>query len=213
MIDVVAGHGLDDGPEGHGAALGVSGGAVAVGFVDGGEEFQVPVAGSGEERERRGEVVGGVTPGPVLLVEGLNDGVLFAEGLAETEAEDELAVGEVGDDLADAPFTEGGLCVGLGRGERLGKDAETVCGRSNDREWVSFVEEFGVRIEIHEVNVSRIKMQLFAVFGMDFSSGRRGREPRCSVKTYGISHRQRSPEFIGFLQAHTHPSSDVGEEF
>jgi hypothetical protein len=30
VVDVVAGHGFYDGPEGHGAALGVGGGAVAV---------------------------------------------------------------------------------------------------------------------------------------------------------------------------------------
>ena len=38
-------HGFDDGPEGHGAAFGVGGGAVAVVLGDCGEEEQVPVAG------------------------------------------------------------------------------------------------------------------------------------------------------------------------
>jgi hypothetical protein len=163
VVDVVAGHGLDNGPEGHGAALGVSGGAVAVGLVDGGEEFQIPVARGGEECECGGEVVGGVALGPHLLVEGLDDGVLFAEGLAEAEAEDEFAVGEVGDDLADAPLAGGGRRVGLGGGEGLGDSAEMVSGRGDDGNGVSTFEEFSVRVEVHEVNVSRMKMQWFAM--------------------------------------------------
>ena len=66
VVDVVAGHGFDDGPEGHGAALRVGGGAVAVVLRDGGEEEQVPIAGGLEERERGIEIVGGVTFGPEI---------------------------------------------------------------------------------------------------------------------------------------------------
>ena len=49
VVDVVAGHGFYDGPEGHGAAFGVGGAAAAVVLRDGGEEEQVPVAGGLEE--------------------------------------------------------------------------------------------------------------------------------------------------------------------
>ena len=38
VVDVVACHGFDDGPEGHGAAFGVGGWAVTVVLRDGGEE-------------------------------------------------------------------------------------------------------------------------------------------------------------------------------
>ena len=36
VVDVVAGHGLDDGPEGHGTAFGVGGRTMAVDFIKGG---------------------------------------------------------------------------------------------------------------------------------------------------------------------------------
>ena len=101
VVDVVAGHGFDDGPEGHGAAFGVGGAAVAVFVGDGGEVEEVPVAGGLEEGEGGLELVGAVALGPGFLVEGLDDGVGLAErggeGLAEAEGEDDLAVGEVGE--------------------------------------------------------------------------------------------------------------------
>src|SRR5882757_1667065 len=81
VVDVVTSHGFYDGPEGHGSALGVGGGVVAILFGDGGEEAQVPGTGSLEEGQGGVEVVGGVALGPVTLIEGLDDGVLFAEGL------------------------------------------------------------------------------------------------------------------------------------
>ena len=112
VVDVVAGHGFDDGPEGHGAAFGVGGAAVAVFLGDGVEEEQVPVAGGLEEGQGGFELVGCVAFGPGVLVEGLDDGVGLVErggeGLAQAEGEDDLAVGEVGDDLADAPLARGG---------------------------------------------------------------------------------------------------------
>jgi len=96
VVDVVAGHGFYDGPEGHGASLGVGGGAVAVILRNGGEIEQVPVAGGLEESQRGFELVGLVTLGPGVLVEGLDDGVGLvergSEGLAEAEGEDNFAV-------------------------------------------------------------------------------------------------------------------------
>ena len=92
----MAGHGFYDGPEGHGAALGVGGAAVPVVLRDGGEEEQIPVARGLEEGQRGFELVGLVTLRPGVLVEGLDDGVGLAdrgcEGLAEAEGEDDLAV-------------------------------------------------------------------------------------------------------------------------
>ena len=79
VVDVVASHGFDDGPEGHGAAFGVGGAAVAIVLRDGVEEEQVPVARGLEERHGGFELVGVVTFGPGFLVEGLDDGVGLIE--------------------------------------------------------------------------------------------------------------------------------------
>ncbi len=59
-------HGFDDGPECHGAALGVGGGVVAVVLGDGCEEEQVPVARGLEEGEGGFEVIDSVALGPCL---------------------------------------------------------------------------------------------------------------------------------------------------
>ena len=144
VVDVVAGHGFYDGPEGHGAAFGVGGAAAAVVLRDCGEEEQVPVAGGLEESERGFEVVGCVTFGPGVLVEGLDDGVGLGEGggegLAETEGEDDLAVGEVGDDVADAPLAWGRRSINLGTGEIGGEGLETLGGGGENRDRVLTVQ-------------------------------------------------------------------------
>jgi hypothetical protein len=99
----------------------VGGAAAAVVVRDGGEEEEVPVAGGLKESHRGFELIGAVTCGPDVLIEGLDDVVGLAErrgeGLAEAERKDDLAVGEVGGDLADAPFAGGGVSVDLGGGE------------------------------------------------------------------------------------------------
>jgi len=140
VVDVVAGHGFDDGPEGHGAAFGVGGGAAAIVVGDGGEEEQVPVAGGLEEGERGFELVGGGAFGPGVLVEGLDDVVGLVErggeGLAETEGEDDFAVGQVGGDLADAPLAWDGVGVDLGGGEVRGEGVETLRGGGEDGDGV-----------------------------------------------------------------------------
>jgi hypothetical protein len=150
VVDVVAGHGLYYGPEGHGAALGVGGAAVAVVLRDGGEEEQVPVASGLEESQRWLEMVGCVTLGPGLLVKGLDDGVGLgergSESLAESEGEDDFAVGEVGDDVADAPLARGGGSIDLSAGETGGEGLEALGGRGEDGDGVLTVEIAGVRV-------------------------------------------------------------------
>jgi hypothetical protein len=150
VVDVVAGHGFYDGPESHGAAFGVGGAAAAVLLRDGGEEEQVPVASGLEESERGFEVVGCVTFGPGVLVEGLDDGVGLGEsggeGLAEAEGEDDLAVGEVGDDVADAPLAGGGGSVDLSSCEAGGEGLETLGGGGEDGDGVLTVQVAGVRV-------------------------------------------------------------------
>jgi hypothetical protein len=155
VVNVVASHGFDDGPEGHGSAFGVGGGMVAVLFGDGGEETQVPVAGGLVEGQGGVEVVGGVAIGPALLIEGLDDGVLFAEGLSEAEAKNSLAVREVSYDFADAPFVGCGGTIDLCRCEGGRNGAQVVDGRRQDRDRLLAAQEFCVRIYVHAGTVSR----------------------------------------------------------
>jgi len=49
VVQVVAGHGFDDGPEGHGAAFGMTYGTSAFRLADAINEEKVPVAGGCEE--------------------------------------------------------------------------------------------------------------------------------------------------------------------
>src|SRR5580704_12088630 len=150
VVNVVAGHGFYDGPEGHGAAFGVGGAAAAVVLRDGVEEEQVPVAGGLKESERGLEVVGGVAFGPGVLVEGLDDGVGLgkggSEGLSQTEGEDDFAIGEVGHDVADAPLARGGGSVDLGAGEACGKGLETCGGGGEDGDGLLTVQVARIRV-------------------------------------------------------------------
>ena len=150
MVDVVAGHGFDDGPEGHGAAFGVGGAAVAVFVGDGVEVEQVPVAGGPKEGDCGFELVGLVAFGPGLLVEGLDDGVGLVErggeGLAEAEGEDDLGVGEVGRDFANAPLARGRAGVDL-RAGKAGGESVDARGRGGEHwDGILAVEVLGVRI-------------------------------------------------------------------
>jgi hypothetical protein len=150
VVDVVAGHGFYDGPEGHGAALGVGGGAVAVVLRDGGEEEEVPVAGGLEESETGFELVGCVAFGPGFLIEGLDDGVGLVErggeSLAEAEREDHFAVGQVSDNVADAPFAWGWWSVDLGAVQGGGECLDALGGGGEDGDRVLAVQEAGVRV-------------------------------------------------------------------
>jgi hypothetical protein len=150
VVDVVPGHGFDDGPEGHGAAFGVGRGTVAVVLRDGGEEEQVPVARRLEEGECGFKVVRLVTHRPGVLVEGLDDGVLLierrSEGLAEAEGEDNFAVGEMGGDIADAPSARGRGSIDLGAGEIGGEGAEALRGAGEDRDRVLTIKIAGVGV-------------------------------------------------------------------
>ena len=147
VVEVVARHGFYDGGEGHGAALGVGDWLVGVGRERGFDEYQIPAAdgGEGDDGVRGGD--GGIGCGPLVLVEGLDDVVVFCEGLAEAEGEDGFAVGEVAEDVAGRPL------AGRGRsGEAVGSDGvdevvEAVVGFFEDCEGVLSVEEFCVGVE------------------------------------------------------------------
>ncbi len=155
----MAAHGFYDGPEGHSASFGVGGETVAVLVGEGAEEEEVPVAGGLEEGQRGLEVIGGVAFGPGVLIEGLDDGVGLGQGgrqgLAETEGENNFAVGQVGGDLADAPLAWVGSQVDLIFGEscRQGADTAGCCGYDRDR--ILAVEIACVWIQLHDETVSR----------------------------------------------------------
>jgi hypothetical protein len=104
VVEVVSSHRFDDGGKGHGAALGVGDSFASV-FGQGGiDQEQVPAAQDGESGESLVCVDGGIGCGPFVLVERLDDVVVFGEGLAKAEGEDGLAVGKVAKDVARAPF-------------------------------------------------------------------------------------------------------------
>lgn len=149
MVDVVSAHGLDDGPEGHGAALGMGGGPVAVGLGHCGEEPEVPVTDGGEGGKAGGDVVGGVALAPDALVEGLDDGMVSGEGLTEAEGKDQLAVGQVGDDLANGPLARCGSVIDLGGGEWSDEAANAIGSGRDDGDRVLVAEIGGVGIQFH----------------------------------------------------------------
>lgn len=124
--------------------------AKEVGPAAAADELQVPVACGAEELERGGQGVGGVAHGPEVLVEGLDDGVNLGEGLAEAEAVDELAVGEVRDDLAGAPLSEGDGGGDLLRGEPAAGLVDETGRGGEDSAGVLVGEEAGVGVEGHD---------------------------------------------------------------
>ena len=152
-------HGFDDGPEVHGAALGVSGAAVSVFLRDGCEEEKIPIAGGLEEGEGGLEGIDLVALGPGVLVEGLDDMVGLAggvgKGLAEPEGEDNLTVGEMSGHLADAPLARNRVGVDLCGAEGRGDGANTACRGVEDGDRVLPAEEAGVRVELHSEKISR----------------------------------------------------------
>jgi len=146
----VTSHSFDDGPEGHGAAFGVGGAAAAVVVRDGIEVEKIPVPGSVKESNCRGELVGRIADGPGVLIKGLDDGVGLVErggeGLAEAEGKDNLAVGQMGCDIRNAPFAGGGRGIDLPGGQAGREGADALCCGGQDGNGILAVEELGVRI-------------------------------------------------------------------
>ena len=149
VVQVVTGHGLDDILERHGTAFGVGHLAEKVGLAAAADEPEIPLAGGAEELKRRGQGVDGVTRGPGVLVEGLNDGVGLGQGLSQAEAVDELAVGEVGDDLARAPLAGSNGRGDLLRGEAADRLVDEARRGGEDGAGVLIAEKAGVGVEGH----------------------------------------------------------------
>ena len=96
MIQVVAGHGFDDGLKCHGAALGMGDGRFA------GCRQRAARSGAGSScAARRTSASASSAPMPeyggcpFVLIEGLDDVVVLGQRLAQPEAEDQFAVGEM----------------------------------------------------------------------------------------------------------------------
>ncbi len=149
VMAVVAGDGFEDGLEGEGAAFGVGGRSDEVGGLNGGEEADVPGAEGLVGGLGGGEVEGGVAVAPAVLVEGLEGRAIGGEGLADAPAPDDLTVGEVGHELAQAPLIGAGGAVdliGRIRGEEI---VEPRRGGGDDVDGVVAFEVMGVGIFFH----------------------------------------------------------------
>ncbi len=114
VVKIVAGHGLNDGPESHRAALRMSRRAMTIGLGQRADQMQIPVACSAKKIERREKIIGSVVSRPGILIEWLNNGMGLTrrgcERLAKTKRKSQFAVGKVRDDLADAPLAGAGCC-------------------------------------------------------------------------------------------------------
>ena len=104
VVAVVAGDRFEDDLQGEVAALGMGGGAGKVFGLDRGEEANVPGANGLVGGLGGGKVVGGVAVTPAILIEGLERGIVGAQGLAKAPAPDNFCVGEVRHQLAEAPL-------------------------------------------------------------------------------------------------------------
>lgn len=107
VVEVVAGYGFDHGLEGHFAAFGMGerfrehlGGC-------GADQREIPIADGGEDGEGRASFERRIIFRPLVLVEGLDDVMVFREGLAQAKPKDHFAIGEVAEDLAGGPFSWG----------------------------------------------------------------------------------------------------------
>lgn len=156
MIAVVAGHGFDDGPERHGAALRVRHFFGAIFGGNGCQESQIPGANRIKSRVGRGEIVGCIALRIDILIEGQKGGTGVRQGLAKTRAKHQFAVGKVRDDLAGRPFAGVERSFGFFCAENGEEVGERFWRFRNDRVGVlSDLEEGGVGIEGHAFRVIR----------------------------------------------------------
>lgn len=157
VVGVVAGNGFDEGPKGKGAALGMGDWLGLVLWADPGEQTEVPGAERLEGGERCGEIIGGVAGGPDVLVEGLNGRQPRCaqtltdrrQGLAEAEAEGELAVREVRGQFAQAPLPWTGGALDLFRGEAGQELAHAGGGGGEDLDGFAAFEVLRVEVLFH----------------------------------------------------------------
>ncbi len=150
MVEVVPGHGFEQGLDGEVATFRVMRGTLEVGLAESADELEVPAPGGAEEFERGGGVVCGVALRPSVLIEGLQEcwrAGRCRKGLAESEAVHELAVGEVRDDLARAPLAGSDGCLDLLRSERAERLVEEPWCGGEDGACILRAEICGVGID------------------------------------------------------------------
>ena len=104
MIQIVATHGLDHYPQCHIAAFGMIQGLVEILGREPRDQREIPLANRGECGERRVSVIARISYGPVVLIERLDDMVVLSQSLPQPERKHKLAVGEVAEYVANAPF-------------------------------------------------------------------------------------------------------------
>jgi len=159
VIPVVAGHGFEDDRESHGAALGMGDRLAGRIGRDVANEGQIPGAQNGEGGEGLLSRDVGVGSGPAVLIEGLEDVMIFSEGLAEAKGEGDFAVGEMAEDLSSGPFAGRRSAIDALRANGMyeGFERRGSCGEDlrNLGEGGSGVEEAGVGVEFrHGVRLS-----------------------------------------------------------
>lgn len=151
VVQVVAGHGVEDGLEGERTAFGMVGFACEFGFAQAAYQLQVPLPERAKERECGGQIVVRIVLGPGVLIERLDEDLGLAllragEGLAQAEAEGNFAVGQVGDDLADTPLTGRDRRLDLLGGEAAGGLMEETRGGGEYGAGVLTAERFSVGV-------------------------------------------------------------------
>ena len=110
-------------------------------------ERDVPFAHRREHVERHAHVEPAVRARPFLLIERLDDVMVFGERLPQPIREHDLAVGEVADDLARVPFARRAPPFHAGRSERRRHLVEPPRRFLDHFERMTLAEMGGVRVQ------------------------------------------------------------------
>ena len=145
----MTGHGFEQSVKCHRTALRMGDGLRVFGLWDGVEESYRPVAQCDEGCEGEVRVEMRVWLGPVVLLEGIDDVVGLGDGLAEAEAEGDVDVGEVTEDLGRGPFAWRVVALQTGFAEGFCEAADAGRGFADGRERVAAGEEFLVGVRAH----------------------------------------------------------------
>ena len=108
VVQVVAGHGFHKGEERHGSPLGVGHRAICCPWHRFADQRQVPPAQRTKNAERFTGTDPSITGRPLVLIEWLNRRCIFGQRLAQAEGKDQLAIGQMRNDLRSRPFLRRG---------------------------------------------------------------------------------------------------------
>ena len=104
VVEIVTGHRFDDYPQGHVAAFGMIQRLVKILSAEPRDQRQIPLANRGESGQRHAGIVMRIGNGEPILIERLNDVVVFSQSLPQPERKHNLAIREVTEYVANAPF-------------------------------------------------------------------------------------------------------------